>query len=1040
MKLARLGAVLVVVAACALVGTAFGAVPVVGDEIWESSFIAYIGSNAYQFSPALEGDLGTIELFTILSYGRAVKAGEFGTVAWRLEIRSLEPSGRIVRVVRGGSRIEREETTRAKFVWDGSDEEGNPVPEGHYSFTFRARFLGDRDAGLRRPAALRYEELEGRIGADVDEAFSSTGEIVVNYGLDASTSAELRDLLAQTSCQIQQNVPLESGFPYNFYYGSTHSHSNYTDGGQPTSTCASGAAYGSGTYAPAAVYDFAKVTAGLDYWVINEHNHLFDDAMSKNNPPVTEAKIRQRYQDGLAAANAATVNGTFVALFGVEFGVQTNSDQGHVTILESPKFMNWESCSTCTGATAECTPGTNCYFDVYVPKRYGYLKLYQASVQNPSSVGPLGILCHPESGNFDNFAFDANADAAMQGIAVRSGLAFSTATTCASGNVGSTDYFSRWTTALNKGFHVGPTVDHDSHCNNYGTALPNRTVYLVPNASSPALTKANLMAAHKARHFFATEDSNAQLVFGTSDSGKIMGDIFSTGSSVTLRAAVYDPNGESISTLELWRGQIGGGVLTTAYKSWSSASSFTQTESLASGTYYYFVRATQADGNKIWSSPVWITFGSAPTTYSIAGSVGTSGASVTAGSASATSDASGNYTLAGLAAGTYAVTPSKSGCTFSPTSLSVTVGPNAAGKSFTPTCGTTTYSIAGSVGTSGANVTAGSASVTSDASGNYTLAGLAAGTYAVTPSKSGCTFSPSSLSVTVGPNAAGKSFTATCGSGDTALTSGVALGGQSVAQGAWKYFSITVPSGATSLELKTTGATADLDIYTQFNAKPTSSSYTCRPYSSSGNETCTQANPSAGTWWLGVYGYAAATFTVTGTVVTGGGGTQTERLANGDFETITASGNAAPDGSWSRTAYTGTSFNTLVASGTYPHGGSDYALLGVNAATSSQTLESKSVTIPAAATSATFSFWVKITTSETGTTAYDKLQVQLVEGTTVLTTFVTLSNANAGAYVQKSYSTTAYKGKTVKVRFVGSTDSTQATTFYVDDVSLKSDG
>ena len=55
-------------------------------------------------------------------------------------------------------------------------------------------------------------------------------------------------------------------------------------------------------------------------------------------------------------------------------------------------------------------------------------------------------------------------------------------------------------------------------------------------------------------------------------------------------------------------------------------------------------------------------------TYSISGSAGTSGATVTAGSASATSDASSNYTISGLVAGTYTVTPTKSGCTFSPTS------------------------------------------------------------------------------------------------------------------------------------------------------------------------------------------------------------------------------------------------------------------------------------------------------------------------------------------------------------------------------------
>jgi hypothetical protein len=147
------------------------------------------------------------------------------------------------------------------------------------------------------------------------------------------------------------------------------------------------------------------------------------------------------------------------------------------------------------------------------------------------------------------------------------------------------------------------------------------------------------------------------------------------------------------------------------------------------------------------------------------------------------------------------------------------------------------------------------------------MSGFAAGTYTVTPSKSGCTFSPASQSVTITSSNVTANFTATCGSGDTQLTSGVGVSG-SVAQNAWKYYYITVPAGATSLTFATTNATGDVDIYTQFNAKPTSTSYVCRPYTSSGNETCTQSNPSTGTWWVGVNGYGAGTlsYTVTGTV------------------------------------------------------------------------------------------------------------------------------------------------------------------------------
>ena len=86
-------------------------------------------------------------------------------------------------------------------------------------------------------------------------------------------------------------------------------------------------------------------------------------------------------------------------------------------------------------------------------------------------------------------------------------------------------------------------------------------------------------------------------------------------------------------------------------------------------------------------------------------------------------------------------------------------------------------------------------------------------------------------------------------------------------------------------------------------------------------------------------------------------------------------------------------------------------------------------------------------TSETSTTtAYDKLTVQLVDASTnaVLQTLVTLSNVNkttsASTYVQRSYNVVAYKGRNVKVRLIGSTDSSLATTFRVDTGSLRKDG
>ncbi len=97
------------------------------------------------------------------------------------------------------------------------------------------------------------------------------------------------------------------------------------------------------------------------------------------------------------------------------------------------------------------------------------------------------------------------------------------------------------------------------------------------------------------------------------------------------------------------------------------------------------------------------------------------------------------------------------------------------------------------------------------------------------------------------------------------------------------------------------------------------------------------------------------------------------------------------------------------------------------------------VAIPAAATSATLKFWLKVASSETTTTnAYDTLKVQ-VRNTSgaVLATLATYSNLNKGTvYLEKSFDLSAYKGQTVRLYFEGIEGSTVATSFVIDDVTL----
>jgi hypothetical protein len=143
-------------------------------------------------------------------------------------------------------------------------------------------------------------------------------------------------------------------------------------------------------------------------------------------------------------------------------------------------------------------------------------------------------------------------------------------------------------------------------------------------------------------------------------------------------------------------------------------------------------------------------------------------------SATTIASSSGSYTFSGLASGTYAVTPSKAGFGFNPTTqAAIIANSDVTGLNFTASVQSgPTFSISGTVTpkTSGAGVAMlltgpTGATATTDASGSYSFPDLPDGTYTVTPNKPGTTFTPGSLSEVVnGANKTGANFVAAGGS------------------------------------------------------------------------------------------------------------------------------------------------------------------------------------------------------------------------------------------------------------------------------------
>jgi pseudolysin/vibriolysin len=97
-----------------------------------------------------------------------------------------------------------------------------------------------------------------------------------------------------------------------------------------------------------------------------------------------------------------------------------------------------------------------------------------------------------------------------------------------------------------------------------------------------------------------------------------------------------------------------------------------------------------------------------------------------------------------------------------------------------------------------------------------------------------------------------------CGGGGNAmLRNGVLITGLSAAAGAPLRYAVAVPAGARNLKIAISGGRGDADLYVKFGSAPERTSYDCRPYHYTSNESCSFAVPSAGTYQVMLRGFSA---------------------------------------------------------------------------------------------------------------------------------------------------------------------------------------
>ena len=477
-------------------------------------------------------------------------------VDWRLEL--INPRGRVVRRWQGSTPMGRRPVT-VPVAWSGLD--AGKLAGGVYQVRLRA---GSRNADDGAPAKDVHEQ---------------SWQIEVGPARHPATPRFAPLPVGRASARA---APAPDGLPYTVYLGNLHSQTNHSDGGAELDNCKGAQDPLAAKYGPDAAFAYAH-RHGLDILVASEHNHMYDgsDGTNVHADPAVPTGLYRKGLDTAAAYNAA--NPGFLALYGMEWGVINNG--GHVNIFNSDQLLGWEK-----NAKGELLA------DVATP-RSDYAALYTLMRER----GWIGQFNHPStSGQFAvggvPLGYTADGDEAMALCEVVNSTAFST--NDREGETRRSNYEAACNKLLEAGFHVAFSTNQDNHCANWGTAYTNRTGVLVP--AGVALSRDSFVEALRARRVFATMDKGSQLVLTAN--GRLMGERFANSGPLTLVANFASTAGKQVAAVAIMEGVPGRGGTVTQL-----ASEATTTFTPAPGAHFYYAKVTQADGNVLWSAPVWVT-------------------------------------------------------------------------------------------------------------------------------------------------------------------------------------------------------------------------------------------------------------------------------------------------------------------------------------------------------------------------------------------------------------------------------------------------
>jgi hypothetical protein len=156
-----------------------------------------------------------------------------------------------------------------------------------------------------------------------------------------------------------------------------------------------------------------------------------------------------------------------------------------------------------------------------------------------------------------------------------------------------------WDETNNKtGWRLGGMGAEDNHDANWGYSEHKMAIL------ANELTQKELLAAMKARRFYATSDKNIALSFKVNDAE--MGSDVKEG-NLEFKIKAFDKDGEKFTKVMLFDRNHNA---TTWDVNTDTVNIVTTINTKANNAFdYYYVKVTQADGNEAISSPIWIVPG-----------------------------------------------------------------------------------------------------------------------------------------------------------------------------------------------------------------------------------------------------------------------------------------------------------------------------------------------------------------------------------------------------------------------------------------------